>query len=222
MIPTAHPRVKVCCIASVDEAWMAIRAGADALGLVSAMPSGPGVIDEAAIRTIAAAIPPPIATVLLTSLQEPAAIVGQQQRCGTNTIQLCDHVPPAGHAALRAALPGVRLLQVIHVSGPDAIEQAQVAAPHVDALLLDSGNQNLPVKELGGTGRTHDWALSQQIRASVSVPVFLAGGLRAHNVQAAIEAVQPFGLDLCTGVRTDGRLDVEKLQAFFAQVRPGA
>ncbi|HNL40150.1 MAG TPA: hypothetical protein PKH43_13465, partial [Saprospiraceae bacterium] len=86
----------------------------------------------------------------------------------------------------------------------------------LDALLLDSGNPNLAVKELGGTGRVHNWAISRRIVEQSGVPVFLAGGLRPDNVQAAVEAVQPWGLDLCSGVRTEGRLDEQKLAAFFA------
>lgn len=216
------PRVKVCCITSLAEAHQAIAAGAAALGLVSAMPSGPGVIGEDEIAAIARAVPPPIATFLLTSATDAGAIIAQQRRCRTNTLQLCDAVDPAVHGSLRRELPGIALVQVIHVTGPEAVEEARAAAEHVDALLLDSGNASLPVKELGGTGRTHDWATSRRIRDAVAVPVFLAGGLGAHNVAAAIEAVRPFGLDLCSGVRTEGRLDPRKVAAFFAALAPPA
>lgn len=195
---------------------MAIRHGASALGLVSEMPSGPGVIPEAAIAEIARRVPPPIATFLLTCKETAAQIIAQQRRCLVNTIQLCDRVPSHVYDELRGALPGVRLVQVIHVTGPESLDEAQSVCGKVDALLLDSGNQNLPVKELGGTGRRHDWTISRAIVQSVSVPVFLAGGLNADNVAEAIESVRPFGLDVCSGVRTGGRLDEEKLQRFFA------
>ena len=213
------PRVKVCCIADAEEARLAVRAGADALGLVSAMPSGPGVIAEETIASVAATVPPPIATFLLTSRQDVAGIVEQQRRCATNTLQLCDRMPTASYAELRAAMPGVSLVQVIHVTGPESLDEAVEVAPHVQAILLDSGNQALPVKELGGTGRTHDGRVSRAIRDAVPVPVFLAGGLRADNVGEAIRAVEPFALDLCSGVRTAGRLDEEKLTAFLNAVR---
>ena len=213
------PRVKVCCIADVAEARLAVRAGADALGLVSAMPSGPGVIGEETIARVAAAVPPPIATFLLTSRQDVAEIVEQQRRCATNTVQLCDRMPPGSHAALREAMPGVALVQVVHVTGPESLDEALAVAPHVQAILLDSGNQSLAVKELGGTGRTHDWRVSRAIRDAVPVPVFLAGGLRADNVGEAIRAVEPFGLDLCSGVRTAGRLDEGKLTAFLGAIQ---
>lgn len=211
-------RIKVCCIADRDEARLAIRHGADALGLVSAMPSGPGPIDEAKITGICATVPPPIATFLLTCATSAHAIIDQQRRCRANTLQLVDRVPVSAYAMLRRALPGVALVQVVHVLGHESVGEALDAAPHVDALLLDSGNPNLAVKELGGTGRAHDWDVSRYIVERADRPVFLAGGLNAGNVRAAIAAVRPFGVDLCSGVRTDGKLDEAKLAAFVAAV----
>jgi phosphoribosylanthranilate isomerase len=210
--------VKICCIASVEEVRLAVEYGASAVGLVSEMPSGPGVIDEELIAEIAARVPPGVATFLLTCRQDAASIVEQQRRCRVNTIQLCDRVPREAYGELRAHLPGVSLVQVVHVGGEESLDEALSVAPHVDALLLDSGNQSLAVKELGGTGRTHDWRVSRRIRDAAPVPVFLAGGLKAENVAEAVEMVRPFGLDVCSGVRTDGRLDSEKLRRFFASV----
>ena len=218
MGPTAKPRVKICCIASLDEAWLAIRHGAAALGLVSRMPSGPGPIPEALIARIAGAVPPAVSTFLLTSEQSVDAIVAQQRRCGASTIQLVDRLESGTHADLRSALPGISIVQVVHVGSEEAIDEALAIAPHVHGILLDSGNPRLAVKELGGTGRRHDWRLSERIRQSVGVPVFLAGGLHAGNVAEAIAAVGPFGVDVCTGVRTAGNLDEAKLAAFFAEV----
>jgi phosphoribosylanthranilate isomerase len=218
MGPSCAPRVKICCISSLEEAALAIACGASALGLVSAMPSGPGVIREEQIAEIAATVPPPIATFLLTSKQEVPEIVEQQRRCRTNCIQLCDCLTSGAHADLRQALPGIKIVQVIHVTGPGSVDEALDVAPSVDAILLDSGNPALAVKELGGTGRSHDWSLSRRIREQVSIPIFLAGGLNAGNVGQAMKAVAPFGLDLCSGVRTDGKLDRHKLLAFFAAV----
>jgi phosphoribosylanthranilate isomerase len=212
------PRVKVCCIASLDEALVAMGCGASALGLVSAMPSGPGVIEDTLIAAIAAQVPPPTNTFLLTARQDAASILAQHAMCQTTTIQLVDRVPHAELRLLKTALPDVQLVQVIHVLDDGAVAEAQALVTLVDALLLDSGNPSLAVKELGGTGRIHDWRLSRRIRDQVACPVYLAGGLTPANVGAAIEAVQPFGLDLCSGVRTAGRLDPLKLQAFFAAI----
>ena len=206
-------------MASIAEAQLAIDAGADAVGLVSAMPSGPGPIDESVIAEIAAWAPPPIATFLLTSLLDPHAIAAQQRRLRTSAIQLVDALPSGAHSVLRAELPGTKLVQVIHVTGPDSVDEARAAGPLVDALLLDSGRPRLAIKELGGTGRTHDWSVSRRIRDEVGIPVFLAGGLHAANVAQAIADVAPFGVDVCSGVRTDGRLDAAKLRAFMREVR---
>lgn len=211
-------RVKVCCIQSVAEARLAVRLGAAALGLVAQMPSGPGVIPEERIVDIAAQVPPPIGTFLLTSRTDPAGIAAQQRRCRTTTVQICDRLPAGGHARLREALPGVKLVQVIHVRDAASVDEALSVAPEVDALLLDSGDQTLPVKQLGGTGRVHDWSLSARIVEKSTVPIFLAGGLTADNVGQAIRRVRPFGLDLCTGVRTAGALDETKLGRFMTVV----
>jgi phosphoribosylanthranilate isomerase len=170
------------------------------------------------IAEIAATVPPPVATFLLTSEQSVEAIIRQQRRCGTNAVQICDRLIDGTYSDLRRAMSGIRLVQVIHVTGAESVEEAVRVALQVDAILLDSGNQSLAVKELGGTGRVHNWELSRTIRERIAVPVFLAGGLRAENVREAIDMVGPFGLDLCSGVRADGRLNEMKLANFFGRV----
>jgi phosphoribosylanthranilate isomerase len=214
------PLVKICCIASVAEAQLAAHAGAAVLGLVSAMPSGPGVISDAAVADIATAMRGTgVRTFLLTARTQADDIAAQHAAAGTTTLQLVDHVPLDDLRRLRELLPGIELVQVIHVTGEESLAEAIHVAPLVDAILLDSGNPALAVKELGGTGRTHDWSLSRRIRDAVwPLPLWLAGGLRDHNVAQAIAAVQPHGLDLCSSVRSDGRLDAGKLHAFMAAV----
>jgi phosphoribosylanthranilate isomerase len=209
-------RLKVCCIASVDEARLALAHGATALGLVAAMPSGPGVIDDTTIAEIVRSAPKGVATFLLTSRVDGAHVVEHLETTRANTVQLVDAVPSATYDAIRRSLPRVRIVQVIHVRDESSIEEARSVEAHVDMLLLDSGDPSRAVKELGGTGRTHDWELSRRIVAAVAKPVYLAGGIRAENVRAAIETVRPFGIDLCSGVRTDGRLDGAKLKALAA------
>lgn len=210
-----RPRLKVCCIATPEEARLAVDAGADALGLVARMPSGPGPIPDALIRAIAAAVPPPVATFLLTSEVDPDAIVAHARGAGVGTVQLVDDtVGPDAYRALRDHLPALKIVQVVHVRDNASVELALAAARHVDALLLDSGNP--AARELGGTGRVHDWSLSRDIVRRSPIPVFLAGGLNASNVARAIAEVAPFGIDLCSGVRTNGRLDPAKLGALVA------
>ena len=209
------PRVKICCIANEQEAANAILFGASAIGLVGKMPSGPGPISDEEIFAIAKTVPPPIGTFLLTSEQTSHGILEHHFRTLTNTIQIVDELPERDYANIRAVAANIKLVQVIHVTGEESVDEACELAEHVDAILLDSGNPKLAVKELGGTGRRHDWRLSRRIVETCGKPVFLAGGLNADNVREAIDTVQPFGLDLCSGVRTDGKLDLRKLEQFF-------
>jgi phosphoribosylanthranilate isomerase len=212
-----RPRIKICCISSLEEAALAVECGAAALGLVSEMPSGPGVIELEEIGAIARRVPPPVGTFLLTCKQTVDEIAAQHEIARTNTIQICDHFHES-YDDLRRRLPNVKIVQVIHVSDLDSLAEAVEAAARVDAILLDSGNQKLDVKELGGTGRTHDWTISRTIVEKAQAPVFLAGGLRADNVVEAVRQVRPFGLDLCSSVRTDGKLDEAKLKEFFSRI----
>jgi phosphoribosylanthranilate isomerase len=212
------PRVKICCISSADEAKMAISHGASALGLVANMPSGPGVIADDVILTIAKTVPPSVATFMLTSETSADQIIEHHKRTLTNTIQLVDELKQGTYQAIKKALPAIKIVQVIHVLDERTIDEALKIAEFVDALLLDSGNPNLQVKELGGTGRVHNWTISKKIVEQCKIPVFLAGGLTPENVRQAIEQVQPFGIDLCSGVRTEKKLDGYKLEKFFERV----
>jgi phosphoribosylanthranilate isomerase len=218
-VTDSTPFVKICCIKSVAQAEVAIDSGASALGLVSRMPSGPGVISETLITAIAAQVAGRVETVLLTSETEPAAIVEQANRTGVSGIQLCAWLDDEAREDLRRRLPEIMLMQVVHVIDERAVERAIHAQEHMDRLLLDSGNLTGPRRELGGTGRTHDWDLSRTIVRNIDLPVLLAGGLDARNAAAAMDAVGPFGLDVCSGVRQDGRLDNHRLSAFFNAVR---
>lgn len=211
-------RIKICCIKSVAEAKKAILCGASALGLVGRMPSGPGPIEDDVIFQIAGCTPPPIATFLLTCETDAKAIVEHHKRTLTNTIQLVDAVKKEVYKEIRIELPGIKLVQVIHVIDEKSVEEAVEMADYADAILLDSGNPNLAVKELGGTGRVHNWALSRKIVDLIKVPVFLAGGLNSYNVKEAVDTVQPFGVDVCNGVRTNGSLDELKLEMFIKAI----
>jgi phosphoribosylanthranilate isomerase len=211
-------RIKICCISSIEEARLVVEHGADALGLVGKMPSGPGPIDDELIAMIAKTIHPPIASFLLTSEQSSSAIIDHIKRTGVNTVQIVDELTTGTYHHIHDALPYARIVQVIHVTGQESIEQALAVQEHVDAILLDSGNPKAAIKTLGGTGNTHNWNISRELIKAVHVPVFLAGGLNAGNVREAIQTAQPFGVDVCSGVRTNSRLDVEKLKAFISAV----
>lgn len=211
-------RIKICCIKSVEEARIAVSFGASAIGLVAKMPSGPGPISDNVIREIASTVPPPVATFLLTSETSVNEIIKHHQRTNTNTIQIVDSLTKGTYAQLKSALPCVKIVQVIHVIDENSVDEAIRISDSVDAILLDSGNPALKIKELGGTGRVHNWELSRQIRVNSKCPVFLAGGLKPENVRQAIETVRPYGVDVCSGVRTGGNLDIQKLENFIKEV----
>ena len=211
------PKVKICCISSHREAELAIGAGAHALGLVGPMPSGPGVIEDQLIADIAQRVRG-VETFLLTSETSASGVVDHHNRVNTSTIQIVDRIETGGHRELRRQLPGVDLVQVIHVIGEESLDDALEAAEFADYVLLDSGNPNLAVKELGGTGRTHNWEVSRKIVEQSPKPVFLAGGLNPQNIKKAVDAVQPFGVDVCSGLRSDGELDPGKVEEFFARL----
>lgn len=208
-------KVKICCIQSIAEAQIAIENGTYAIGLVSKMPSGPGVIPESKIREIAKWTPENIKTVLLTSLQNADEIIEQHNYCGTDVLQLVDSQETKTYRILKKELPNIDLIQVIHIIDDNSITEAVELSKYVDFILLDSGNLNLQTKELGGTGKTHNWQISREIVNQVGIPVFLAGGLNPENVAEAVKIVKPFGVDVCTGVRTDGKLDSDKVREFI-------
>jgi len=212
------PKIKICCIANIDEAQLAIKSGASAIGLVGHMPSGPGIISDEKIFSIAKNIPPQIDTFLLTSETNAENIINHHKRTNTNSLQLVDSVRTETYQQLRKQIPKTKLVQVIHVINHQSIDEALKISEYVDAILLDSGNPNLTIKELGGTGRTHNWDISKKIVKQSNKPVFLAGGLNPENVRKAIDYVQPYGVDICSGVRTHGKLDQKKIQQFFNEI----
>jgi len=213
-------KIKICCISSKEESDLAIRCGADILGLVGPMPSGPGPIEISLIKEIADHVPGDILTFLLTCVTSAEEIIEIQKKTNTKVLQLVDAVDNLEvYSTLREQIPQIKIVQVIHVTGPGSIEEALLVAPHVHGLLLDSGNPKLAVKELGGTGRVHDWEISRTIVKQAGVPVFLAGGLNPQNVYDAIDHVQPYGVDVCSGLRKNGRLDEDLLKDFIFKAR---
>ena len=208
-------KVKICCISSIAEAKLAVDYGAAAIGLVAKMPSGPGVISDELISAIAKTVPSSVDTFLLTSETSYEAIVEHHKRVNTTTIQIVDALSNRQYNEIRASLPNVKLVQVIHIIDETALQEAIEISPWVDAILLDSGNPNLDVKVLGGTGKTHNWEMSKKIREAINLPVFLAGGINKDNLKQAIDIVQPYGVDLCSSVRTNGQLDEKKLEMLF-------
>lgn len=212
-------RVKICCIANSQEAELAIRYGADALGLVGEMPSGPGIISDDVATEISSRTPPPVSTFLLTSETRADRIADHVLKVGASTVQIVTHIDTDESKRLADLIPHIRRVQVIHVEDDTCLSLIRIYEENCHAFLLDSGKPSAAVPELGGTGRTHNWEISRQFIMQSKLPVFLAGGLTPENVGNAIDKLQPFGVDLCSGVRSYDKLDEEKLSAFMKAVR---
>jgi phosphoribosylanthranilate isomerase len=208
-------KVKICCISSIEEASLAIAHGAGAIGLVGRMPSGPGIITDELIHSIAKTVLPPIDSFLLTSETTAEKVIEHHKKVNTTTIQIVDALTDRQYHKIREAIPHVKLVQVIHVLDENSIQEAIEISEFVDAILLDSGNPNLSTKVLGGTGKTHNWDISKKIRENISIPTYLAGGINKDNIRMAIDHVQPYGIDLCSSVRNNGQLDERKLEELF-------
>lgn len=196
---------------------MAAAHGADLLGLVGPMPTGPGPITEAEAVTIARGAPPWATPVLLTARETAESIAAHAAEAGVRAVQIVRHLSPDELARLARIAPDLARMQVVHVEDDTALDLIDAYAPHVTAFLLDSGRPSR--HELGGTGRVHDWRISAEFVRRSPCPVFLAGGLTPENVGEAISRVRPFGVDLCTGVRVNGALDPARLAAFMVAVQ---
>lgn len=211
-------RIKVCCISSIAEAQLAVAHGADALGLLGDMPSSPRAIDVDTAREIAKNTPPTVETFLLTASFSGTEIARQTEYCATTVVQVVQHIDASEYQRLIEMIPSVRRVQVIHVEDRTALDLIAMYEPYVHAFILDGGRANAAVADLGGTGRVHDWGISSEFVRRSTKPVFLAGGLKPHNVREAVSTVAPFGLDVCSGVRRDHKLDAQLLDEFTANL----
>ena len=200
-----------------QEIALAAEAGADLVGLVGPMPTGPGTLSLQDAATLARSVPDGILPVLLSSSTTEQDLIRDLQVVRPHTVQIVQHVAREVHISLAGSLPGIARLQVIHVEGPEAVDLIRTYGDAPDGFLLDSGRPG--ANELGGTGRVHDWSVSRACVEAAKRPVFLAGGLNPANVTDAVRQVSPHGIDVCSGVRTDDRLDPEKLSAFMASIQ---
>jgi len=211
-----HPvSVKVACIRNPEEAMRAVSFGAAAIGMAAETPTGGRALTHAEIARIVAAVPETTGTFLMTTRRSAIELAELARNAGVNTIQLWDEPDPDAYAHLRSAVPGISIVQSIPVMGEGAIETAISVSPRVDALLLDSASRSVPVRWEEQHGRTHDWRISRRIADAVSIPVILSGGLTHLNVADAIRAVRPYGVEVCSGVRTKGQLNTTLLVQFL-------
>lgn len=212
-------RVQIAGVSSLEEALAAERAGADALGFTLRLPTGVhDDLTEAKARSIIAALPPFITSVVITYVGAAREAVELCRYLGAGALQLHGELPVNDLPLIRAALPHLKVIRAVHVTGPEALAQARSLMRHVDALILDT--YDATTGRHGATGKTHDWCISQAIVSKSRIPVILAGGLTPDNVAEAVALVQPWGVDVHTGVEdADGRRSLVKLRAFIERAK---
>jgi phosphoribosylanthranilate isomerase len=212
-------RVQIAGISSLDEALAAERAGADALGFTVRLPTGVhDGVTEAKARSIIAALPPFVTSVAITYVDNAREAAELCRFLGSQALQLHGEFPVHELPVLRVALPHLKIIRAVHVTGSEALAQARALDRWVDAIILDTYD---PVTGRGGaTGKTHDWELSRKIVVASKTPVILAGGLTPDNVTEAIRTVQPWGVDVHTGVEdADGTRNVARIRAFIERAK---
>ena len=215
-------RVQIAGVSSLEEALAIERLGADALGFTVRLPTGVhDGLTEAKARSIIAALPPFVSSVAITYVDNANEAVALCRYLGATVLQLHGKFPTGDLRLIRAALPHIKLIRAVHVTGPEALVQARSLQRSVDALILDTYD---PATGRGGaTGKTHDWKLSRQIVESIRAPVILAGGLTPDNVAEAIRQVRPWAVDVHTGIENaDGSRNLKKIRAFVEQAKATA
>jgi len=205
-------RVKLCGITSPDDRDAAVAAGADALGFISGVPvETPRELAAGEAATLVAGVEPFVTSVLVTGPDSVQAAVARQAQVGADVLQVHGDLTPAEVGGL-----GERVGAAVVVAIGGESERAGAYAAAADALLVDSTTDG----GMGGTGETHDWDRTRELAASVDVPVVLAGGLTPGNVREAVETVDPFAVDVASGVERDpGRKDHDAVRAFVEHAR---
>ncbi|MCX8072796.1 MAG: phosphoribosylanthranilate isomerase [Candidatus Binatia bacterium] len=212
-------RIQVAGVSSLEEALFLERLGVDALGFTVRLPEGiHDDLTEAKARSIVQALPPFVATVAITYVRDGRSAIELARYLGVTALQLHGDFPAPELEMVRVALPHLKIIRAVSVTGPEAITVARSWERRVDALILDTYDP--ATGRRGATGKTHDWNVSAEIVRSVRLPVILAGGLTAENVGAAIRQVQPWAVDTHTGVEDAfGRRDFRRMEEFVAAVR---
>jgi len=207
-------RVQIAGVSTLEEALEAERAGADALGFTLRLPSGVhDELTEARARSIVNCMPPFIATVCITYVATAREAADLCRYVGVSAVQLHGDFPVQELPLLRAAMPNLKIIKAVHVTGPDTLQQARPYVRKVDALILDTYDPD--TGRGGATGKTHDWNLSRQLVDTLQTPIILAGGLTPENVAQAVRTVRPWAVDVHTGVENpDGSRNFTRLHQF--------
>ncbi|WP_394742187.1 phosphoribosylanthranilate isomerase [Natronococcus roseus] len=208
-------RVKACGTTCEGDLEAAVEAGADAVGLISEVPVDTHrEIEPERARSLAAAAPPFVTTVLVTMPETPEAAIELVERVGADAVQLHGTLEPDEVASVREAVDATVL--VVLEAGESDAATAEAYDAVADGLLVDT-----PAAEGGGgTGETHDWELTRELAADLDSPLVLAGGLTPENVAEAVRAVDPFAVDVASGIENaEGRTDPEAIRTFVERAK---
>lgn len=208
-------KVKICGIARIEDALDCTRLGADAIGVIAEVPvDTPRKVSVDEARRIFDALPDATERFLVIMPQNLKEAIDLYESADPDVIQLHSKEPLSFVEALKGELP-CKLAKTIHVQGHSSIEKALENSRYCDYLLLDT-----PSKVGGGSGRTHDWAISKMLVERVNVPVIMSGGLNPLNIVDAINTIKPAYVDASSGVESrPGVKDPKKVKLFIERAK---
>ena len=203
-------RVKICGLTREVDLRAAVTAGADAVGVIAEVPvDTPREVSREHAGELVAAAPPFVTTVLVTMPGSPHEAVTLVEEIGPDVLQVHGTLPP-GDLAYLGSTVDTRVVRAVSADDP---EEARRYDDVVDALLVDSASD----EGAGGTGRTHDWGRTRELAAELDSPVILAGGLTSENVATATATVEPFAVDVASGVEREGGIKDHDAVASFVE-----
>jgi len=207
-------KVKVCGITCADDLQSAVEEGVDALGFVVGVPTSPRNLEVPAARKLIRMVPIFVTSVLVTVWKSQEALMQLCEALQPDAVQIHGETS-ISEATLREVIMDADLIRAINVDSFNLQNQGEKISRY-DAILGDSASGN----KTGGTGSIHDWTKSRRIREELRLPFILAGGLTPANVSAAISIVEPYAVDVSTGVEsTPGRKDRVKMSLFIKNAK---
>lgn len=204
-------KVKICGNASLNDLKIALSAGADAVGFITGTNyKSEDAVTKSCAKKLVLSLPPFVASVAVTHLQNPQDLIDIIDETGCSTLQIQNDVSLEDMDIVKNGLPHTKIIKAVHVTGIEAIEKAEMFSKTADAIILDTKTET----RIGGTGITHDWNISAEIVKRLNKPVILAGGLSPSNLAEAIEKVKPYAVDVHSGVKKNGARDFYLTKSF--------
>ncbi len=211
-------KVKICGITNMNDALLAAEYGADFLGFIVDIEKSEDSLSRSVARDLIMQVPLEITPVMVTYLNKASDVVELARFVKPMAIQFHADITVGEIGKIRKALPKMKIIKAVHVTGEKAIDEAKKFEDYADYILLDSKSKG----KIGGTGKTHNWNISRKIVEKCKKPVILAGGLNPENVLDAVRIVKPFGVDVNSGVKSSPRKkDADKMERFIAEARKG-